>query len=298
MERSPKKRKTANYGLPSAEHLKKPGVAGRAMNKMIREDALVEKFHRAMVHLGIIMRYALALALYADPDAFRAWASDERVKKLVRPLKGLEDIFRAVCYATITDPKKASKYYKRVEHLWKNKEQPEAVALLLKRYGLEQPIPGVTVRKKRSPPHEEKGSPKSTDAQPIAAASAVTTLETANGNLAPLGRDPSKRPFVRVVEQFRRIPDNDHTIVEQHRDSELAPPSKQNSKADLTADDLAETARDGAEKPVAVVYLQPGDHCYKWGDSIRIIGTVEQSVEDGFWVNIEKLEPTLKRRES
>jgi hypothetical protein len=58
-----------------------------------------------------------------------------------------EDILVAFFRATYADPSKASKYFKRIEHLWNEKKPAEAVISLLQKYGLAKPIPGVTITK-------------------------------------------------------------------------------------------------------------------------------------------------------
>ena len=141
----------SSYDLPNITNLRKPEVVGRVLTKLIAVDAGTEKFYNTMLHHNIAARYHYALLLFNDRKAYAAFAREPRVIALARKLKDREDVCRALIMATVADPSKGSKIWKRVEHLWRGKKPASDVVRLLNRYGLEKAIPGVKLPRPHLP---------------------------------------------------------------------------------------------------------------------------------------------------
>ncbi len=143
------------YGLPALSVMRASGAAGKVMMQITRLEEAAASMHFKMVIIGACRRYVASLHMAQDPKAYAAFAKDPAVTKLKRPLKGPDDTFRAVWQATLSDPKLASKRFKRLKHLWNKRAPVSEVEKLLTRYGWEKPIPGITTSKKRSSETED-----------------------------------------------------------------------------------------------------------------------------------------------
>ena len=140
--------------VPPETQLQQPSVISATISKIITHDASINAFHHKMVHYGICFRYGFALALAANKKAFAAYAQDKRIKALPRPPKNAHDTLVSLFNATYADPKKASKYFKRIEHLWAKRTPVKAVSAFLQKEGLsEPPAKGLPPP---PPPHSDK----------------------------------------------------------------------------------------------------------------------------------------------
>lgn len=131
----------SKFGLPPAILLQQSSVVSMTISKMIGFDEAATAFHHRMVHFGICFRYEFALAVAADRKAFAAYKQDERIKALARPPKDAGDTLRSLLNATYGDPKKASKYFKRIEPLWEKRRPVKMVLTFLQKQGLSDTAP-------------------------------------------------------------------------------------------------------------------------------------------------------------
>ena len=170
----------SKFGLPPAIQLQQSSVVKATISKMIAFDEAVAAFHHQMVYGGICRRYEFALAVAADKKALAAFQRDERIKSLARPPKDAADILRSLFNATYGDPKKASKYYKRIEPFWEKRRPVKAVFAFLQKAGLSDPPPKALPAPPSSPCETSEDGGK-----------APPTIATSGGNNTP-PREPSQ----------------------------------------------------------------------------------------------------------
>lgn len=138
------------YRLPTLADMRMPGTAGNVMKGIIKAGKAASKLHSQLVIHEACRRYVAALQIADDPEAYVAFAKDPMVTGLKRALKGPHDTHRAIWQATEGDSKLASKRFKRTEHLWDKRAPVAEVATLLKRFGWEKSIPGVSKTKSKA----------------------------------------------------------------------------------------------------------------------------------------------------
>lgn len=133
-----------DFGMPSSADLQQVGVVSHAISKIIAVDEAVIKFHHKMLRHGIACRVELALATARDKKAFANFAKDARIKALPTRPKGPSDTLQCLFQATYPDPKKASKYFKRIEPLWLKRCSAAEVLAFLEKHGVSKPSPKAT----------------------------------------------------------------------------------------------------------------------------------------------------------